>query len=108
MRPGPDPDIILIAPISEIVPAFGAQSGVVGDLVSRHAGGSEMLLGRFVESRGGFVIERIKNAAARQCRKSGAGLDGQLIKREVIAGQLQRFVEFAAPRGNCLAGASVD
>jgi len=35
MRAGADPEVILIAPIGEVVPAFGTRLSVVGDLVGR-------------------------------------------------------------------------
>src|SRR5262249_56754291 len=39
--------------------------------------------------------------------EGGAGLDRQLIKREVRAGESQRFVEFVFPGGGALPGAGI-
>ena len=79
MCSGTDPGVILIAPIGEVVPAFGAGSGVVGDLVSRQPGGGEPFL-RHLEERGRAVfLGQGEFAAPCECSEGGAGLDRQLI-----------------------------
>ena len=75
------------APVDEIVPAFLARAGMVGDLV----GGQPRLPGqgeRDVPHVGPFILGReIELATGRQSGKTRAGLDGELIEREVIGSE---------------------
>src|SRR6185437_11337716 len=108
VRAGADAEIILIAPIDEVVPAFLPRPRVIGDLVGRQAGGGEGLLRCFVKRALRLVIRQTEIAARESRRESRAGLDGELIKREMVARHGQRGGELVAPRGERLARPRID
>src|SRR5581483_6229923 len=98
----------LVAPIGEVVAAFAAGAGMVGNLVGGQAGGGESPLGPF-EQRGGKVLVGQSQLAARGAGgKGGAGLDRQLIQRQVLAGEGQGLVELVLPGGEALPRAGID
>ena len=103
-----DPEIVLVAPIDEIVPAFGPGPGVVGDLIGRQPGGRKPVLRRLEQCRRAFFIGQREFAAPSEGRKGGTGLDRQLVERQVLAGKGERLIELAAPDAKALAGAGVD
>src|SRR5262249_7494388 len=92
MRAGPDAGPFVSAPIDEIGPALGAGPRVIGNLVRRQAGGGAALLRRVVERAAGVVVRRRDLAGAMQREERRAGLDGELIEREVLG----RFGDGAA------------
>ena len=98
MRAGTDAEIILIAPIDEIVPAFLARARMIGDFVSRQARGGEGVLRRLVKRALRLFIRQAEIAARESARESSACLDGELIEREMIARHRQRGIELVAPR----------
>src|SRR5205823_11447176 len=86
MRAGADAEIVLVAPVSQVVPTFGAGPGVVGDFIGRHPGSKEPPLGNF-EQRGCRVfIGRESLTALGAVTEGGAGLDRQLIERQMRSG----------------------
>src|SRR6266404_6742640 len=108
MRAGADAEIILVAPIGEVVAALGAGLGVVGDLIARQSGRREATLRRLEQRRPGLLVSGENLAAGGTVAKGGAGLDRQLIEREMLASQAQRLVELGLPGGETLAGAGID
>ena len=61
MRAGADADIVAVAPIDEVVPAFGARPGMVGDLIGGQAGRGEPRLRRLVEPGGLLVAGKTRS-----------------------------------------------
>src|SRR5579859_3654869 len=97
MRPGPDAEIVAVAPIDEIVPALAARPRVVRDFIVGEAAACEALARRLVERAREIVVGQYE-IAARMCRgKGGAGLDRQLIEGEMVSGEIERSIEFALP-----------
>src|SRR5205823_2899058 len=87
---------------------FGAGPRVVGNLVGRHASGGETLLRQLVH-RGRSVLVSAEDLAARGAiAKGGAGLDRQLIKRNMRPGQAQRLAELVLPGRDALSGTRID
>ena len=93
VRAGADPGIIAVAPVSEVVAALGAGAGVVGDFVGGQAGGGGALLGQFEQARRGVGVERLEVALGDHRGEARAGLDRQLVEREMLGAERQRAVE---------------
>src|SRR5262245_30329665 len=91
MSAGADADIIATPPINEIVAALIARPCMVGDLVSRQAGGGETIPGRFVESGCRLLIRQREGATTIGALECRIGFDGELIEREMSAGERQRL-----------------
>ena len=108
MRAGADAEIILVAPIGEVVPALGAGAGVVGDFVGREAGPSEAVLRRLEKLGGEVVVGHGDVAVRRPRRELRAGLDRQLVERQMRPGEGQRLVELRRPGVERLVGPRVD
>ena len=106
--PRPDADVVLVPPIGEIVPAFGARPRVIGDLVRRQSGGLEYFVGDLIERRPGVGVGQGEGAGAMRGIERRAFLDGQLVDRQMIAGEVQGARQFLAPRRHLLARAAVD
>ena len=64
MRARPDPGIIAIAPINQIVPAFRAGPGVIGDFIGGAAGGFGQFLGRFIKLRRQVLVRNFQRAVS--------------------------------------------
>ena len=84
MRAGADAGIFAVAPIDEVVPAFRAGPGVVGDLVGRQA-----VLRRRSPASCRTARAPRRRPARRACRlvqalEHGAGLDGELVERQML------------------------
>ena len=108
MRARPDADVILIPPIDQIMAAGSPRPGVVGDFVGGQAGGREPRLGE-LEHRRRLVLGRQGEGAARMVgEEARAALDGELIERQVLAGQRQRPLELGRPGLRGLAGPGID
>ena len=74
MRAGADPEIIPVAPIGEIVPAFGAGPGMVRNFVSRQSGRREPMLRQLEQRGGGVLVGRPASRRARRgCRSAVPG-----------------------------------
>ena len=68
MCAGADAEIILVAPVGEVVPAFRAGAGMVGDFGSRPSRRGELLLGQLEHRRGGLVMSgRTSSPLAARC-----------------------------------------
>ena len=48
MRPRPDADVIVIAPVGEVMPAFGARSRVIGNFIGRQSGIPQNILRQLI------------------------------------------------------------
>src|ERR1700756_157554 len=105
---GADADVVLVAPIGEIVPAFSTRPSMVRYFVSRQPASREVVLSHLVQRRCAFLIGQSNFAQPFLRRESGAGLDRQLIEREMLPSEGQRLVELASPGSDALAGARID
>ncbi len=90
MRAGANAGVIAIAPISEIVAAFGAGSGIVGDFISEEPEPRRFLGGCVIECCGVLRVGQDDVAAGVGGLEGGAGFDGELIERKMIGGESQR------------------
>ena len=106
--PGPIAGVVLVAPIGEVVAALGAGAGVVRDLVGRQASGGESVLRRLEQRRGALLVGHDEITASRRSGECGAGFDGQLVERQMLASEREGLVELAPPSVDALAGAGVD
>ena len=77
MGAGPHPGIIAIAPIDQIVPAFRAGAGMVGDFVSRHTRCSRQFLRDLVEIGGQRFAGNPQLAFLVQ--QGGNGVSGSMV-----------------------------
>src|SRR6185437_16376090 len=79
MRARPDPRVVAVAPIGEVVPALAARPGVVGNLVAEQAEARRLLTRRLIE-RGGQIRLRQRDLAPPVLPlEHRAGLDGELV-----------------------------
>ena len=105
---GTDAHIIAVAPSCEIVAAGLPRPGVVGHLVGGKAGGGQHLLGCLVERRRRVRPGQRQLAASVAGVEGGAGLDGELIGREVAACMGEGAPQLVPPVGEALAGPGID
>ena len=108
MRAGTDARIILVAPVSEVVPAFRARPGVVGDFVGGQAAGCRALLCQFEQACRSVCIERLELMLRNHRREPCARLDGQLIKRQMFCPEAKRPVQGLGPALFVIAGKGID
>ena len=95
MGAGTDAGIVAVAPVDQVVPALGAGPGVVRGLVGGEAGALADLLGGEVHVGGeARVGQPAEPAAGREVAEAGAGLDGELVEREMVDRHRERAVEF--------------
>ena len=104
MGPGADAGIFAIAPIDQIVPAFGAGAGMVRDLVDRQALPCRDLLRDLVELGARIGIGQGELAGPVELVESRAGLDRQLVEREMLGRMADRELELGAPERRRLLG----
>src|SRR5579872_320270 len=97
MRPRPDPKIIAITPVGKIMTAGTAGAGMVRDLVSDKTRLAQEALGGLVKRPREILVGKDEFASGMERGKARAGLDGELIDREMIAGQGQRLFELRLP-----------
>ena len=105
---GADAGVVLVAPIGEIVAAFGTGPGEVADLV-----GSKAVVGAgfdcvVVEGGGAVVVGQGDLALAVAGLEGGAGLDGELVETEVVGAEGEGLAEFGGPGGAVLLRAGVN
>ena len=108
MRARSDPDPVAGPPVGQIVAAFLARPGVIGDFIGRHAGLRHDPV-CFKEQVGGVIIlHRQGLAAPRAGEEHGAGLDGQLIDRHMGDAKIERLMKFVPPALQALVLSGVD
>ena len=96
------------APIGQVMPAFAARHGVVGNLVGGQATVGGYLLRQFVEIGGMVGVGHGNAAPAVQVEEGRALFDGQLVERQVVGGEVDGLVQFGAPRTSGLVRAGID
>ena len=106
VRARPDAGIFAVAPVEQVVAAFLAGGGVVGDLVGRQARRLRQLLRQLVEIVRQLAVGHPQLAAGMELGERRARLDGELIERQVPARQRQgaRQLVFARLAGSGRAG----
>src|SRR6185503_13243748 len=97
VRPRPDADVILIAPVDQIVATCCARSRVIGNLVCRQASGFESRLGQLEHARRFLLARQLEGAALVLGEEACAALDGELVERQMLARQRQRLLELGEP-----------
>lgn len=80
-------DVVLVAPVGQVVAAFLAGAGMVAGLVGGQAGSGGQLPGQGKEVGRLVVVERGELAFADERGEAGAGLDGELVEREVAGSE---------------------
>ena len=108
MGTGADPGIFVAPPVDEVVPAFGAATGVVGDFIGVEAVLAADVLRDVVERARQCLVRRLELAGGMQTEKRRAFLDRQLIERKVLGGFCDREFQFAGPGLGGLIGAGID
>ena len=78
-------------PVGEVVAAFGAGSRVIGDLIGWEVCRGEPRLSDLVEICLSVLVGKREVATRIGCGKGGAGLDGELIDREMLAGEVEEI-----------------
>ena len=105
---GTDAGIILVAPVGEIMPAFVAWPGVVGDFVGEQA----VTGGRFrrgvIKGRSSIFIRQNDVAAPMQSFIGRPRLDGELVEGEMVGCQRESAIQLLLPVSQRLVGAGVD
>ncbi len=90
MRAGTDADVILVAPVGEVVAALLARPRMIADLVGGQAPGFGQFAGQCVEVRRGIVGKRHERAPADVGGEARAGLDRELIERQMSGAEGER------------------
>ena len=108
MRAGADPGIFAIAPVDEIMPAFGAGARMVRDLIGGQARRVHHLLRRVPEIAAKIRAGNGEFSGCAEALEHRAGLDGELVKREMIACERKRAGKLGAPFGDALARPRID
>ncbi len=88
--------------------AFGAGTGEIGDLIGQKTGLGCPLQGQLIEPGRLFRFGKPDLAAGGAGGERGAGLECELIEREMGKPEPQRLVEFSAPGALTLAGPGID
>src|SRR5205823_11763750 len=97
VSPGTYPGILVSAPIDQVVPAFAPRSRVVRDFIGRQARVRTNHLRHIVERPRGVLVRRDQLARCMQLVKGRALLDGELIKREMLARLRNGALELVGP-----------
>ena len=106
VRAGADPGIIAVAPVSEVVAALRAGPGVVGDFVGGQPGRGGALLGQLEQAGRRVGVERLELVLGDHRGEARAGLDGQLVEREMLGAEAERAVEVADQRASSSPGSA--
>ena len=93
VRARADAGIIAVAPVSEVVAALRARARVVADFIGGQARGRGALAGQLVQRGGEVGVERLELARGMERGEARAGLDGQLVERQMAGAERQRAVE---------------
>ena len=108
MRARADADIVVIAPVAQIVTRFLARPGVVADLVGGQAPVFHQRLGLVIEGGGQIFVRHREAAQPVVGMERGAGFDGELIERQMPVGEGERLFELGTPVGQRLLRARID
>tara|TARA_B100001939_G_scaffold339572_2_gene346551 strand:- start:6158 stop:6991 length:834 start_codon:yes stop_codon:yes gene_type:complete len=108
MRAGTYAQIFLVPPIGEIMPAFLAGSGMVGNLISRESCCCADILGNVIHVRRHLFLQQAQPAPVIGIVKSGALFNGKLIQRQMVHRQLQSLLQFLFPVGQALSHAGIN
>ncbi len=101
--------IVPAPPVDEVVPrARRLAPGVVGDLVGGEAGRGQHLLGGVEQLRRQVLPRRDQGSPGHGPVEGGAGLDRQLIGRDMFGPERDGLGEFGRPGLGGLAGKGVD
>ena len=98
MRARTDARIFAVAPVDEVVPALAARARVVGDLIGRQAARLGQFPRRFEQREAQFLVGQFELAGVAQALEDRVRLDGQLIERDVVAGELSASASSRARR----------
>ena len=108
MSARPDADVILIPPIDQIMAAGSPRPRVIGNLVGREPGLFEPRLRVLEHGGGSFFIRQDEGAAGMVGEEARPALDGELVERQMLAGQRERALQLLRPRLRRLAGPRID
>jgi hypothetical protein len=108
VRAGTNADVLAVAPVEQIVATRLAGGGMVGDLVGRQSCLLRQVLGQHVEIVRELAVGHAQPAAGMEIGERRAGLDGELVERQVSARQPQGLRQLALPRLQALAGPGID
>ncbi len=108
MCPRTDPDVVAVAPVNQIVPAFRPGAGVVGDFVSRKTCLFSHFLSHLKKLRTQLRIGCLELSRLVQRKERGPFLDGELIQRQMVRGERDCLFKFQRPVGRCLPRTCVD
>ena len=108
MGAGADPGVVAVAPVDQVVAAVLAGPRVVGDLVGgRPAAASASPVASIQRGRR-VLVGQCERALGVQAEERRAGLDGELVEREMAEPFRREPVELGAPGGDGLPGPGVD
>ncbi len=106
---GSDAQVVLAAPIDEIVArAGGVAAGVVGHLVGGKPLAGQDFLGCLVEYGRQVGVGGGEGLAPHGPVEGRAGFDGQLVGRDVLGAEVERGQELRRPGLGSLAGSGID
>ena len=108
VRAGAHAHVFPVAPVQQVVPAFLARRRVVGDLVGRQPRPLGHLLGDLVQRQRRVGVGHHEPAGCMQLGERRLRLDGELVERQMPAGQVERLAKLAAPVLGRLARPGVD
>src|SRR5262249_5429065 len=108
MGAGPDPGVVMPAPIHQIVPAFGAGARVVGNLIGGQAGIGADSLRKIVEIARQVFVRHDELAGPVQAEERSVRFDGQLIEGEMLGRLRDRALELGRPSSRRLSWSRVD
>ncbi len=108
MRARPDADVILIPPIDQIVAAGRTRPGMIGNLVGRQARLDQPRLRALEHLRRIVLVGQGEGAPGMLGEELRAALDGELVERQVLAGEAERPLELGRPGLGRLAGPAID
>src|SRR5262249_51601715 len=97
VRAGTDADIVAVAPICEVVPGFVAAARMVGYLIGGKAFPLQPCQRPFEELRLQRFLGQREIATRDALLEHRAGLDGELIERDMACGEAERRLELRLP-----------
>jgi len=103
-----DARVFLAAPVNQIMFAFGAGPGVIGNLVRRQSVSGADLLRDIIQRARGRLVRRFQFARGMQAEERRLRLDRELIERQMLGGFRDREVQLIRPHLRRLAGAGIN